>query len=90
MSKGTKKIIAIILEIIPIASFVLFFASSRIRVSQISILLAILGFVFGFAGRKLAKEDRMVRIIGVLDWLVTIFAGGLFALLIFASIFAGS
>ena len=85
-----RKTIAIILEMIPLISIAISFAGISIRINQVSLLIAVLGFAFSFAGRKLAKEDRIVRVIGVLDWLMTIFAGGFLALLVFDSKFAGS
>ena len=47
-----------------------------------TMLLAFLGFVFFFIGRKLDKEDRMVRILGILDWIATISVIGFYVLAI--------
>jgi hypothetical protein len=76
-----KKTIAIILEIIPVLSAVLSYTlvvfgpdSALIRtVIAVTFLLAFLGFVFFFVGRWLAKEDKAVRILGIFDWLSTVF-----------------
>ena len=86
-----KKVIAIILEIIPLISAVLSYTlvvfgpdSELIRtVIAVVFLLAFLGFVFFFIGRWLAKESKAVRILGIFDWLATVFIIGyyLFAFL---------
>ena len=76
-----KKTVAVIVEIIPLVSAVVSYAllvskldSALIRNTiSVTFLLAFLGFVFFFIGRKLAKESRAVRILGIFDWLATIF-----------------
>ena len=88
-----KKVIAIILEIIPLISAVLSYTlvvfgtdSELIRtVIAVVFLLAFLGFVFFFIGRWLAKESKAVRILGIFDWLATVFIIG-FYLFAFLSI----
>ena len=83
-----KKTIAIVLELIPvlsaIAAFVMIFSSYTPAQGSpeigITMLLAFLGFVFFFVGRKLAKEDKAVRILSVLDLLATFSVVGLYAL----------
>ena len=87
-----KKRIAVILEIIPVISAVvtilLLFSdwdSEPIRkIIWVTMLLAFLGFVFFFIGRGLAKGDRLVRALGILDWLATICVIGLYVLAIFS------
>ena len=87
-----KKMIAVIVEIIPVISavisFLLLFSdldSQPVRqIIWVTMLLAFLGFVFFFIGRRLAKEDRMVRILGILDWLATVCVIGLYVLAIFS------
>ena len=89
--KMNKKIVAIILEIIPIVStimsvmlIVLDYNSKLIeRIVSITTLLAFFGFVFFFIGRKLLKEDRMVQVLGILDLLATIYVLGLYTIAIF-------
>lgn len=74
-----KRVLAIILEIIPILSAILFalmiklpfeFAAAR-WITLITMLLALGGFLFFFIGRKIWRGDRIVRILGLLDWLAT-------------------
>ena len=74
-----KKALAIILEAIPILSAVVSiglilspYNSAPIRgIISSGVLLALFGFVFFFIGRRLAKGDRTVRILGIFDWLAT-------------------
>ena len=83
-----RKKIAVIAEIVPVisaaAAFLLLFSdwdSEPIRKTiWVTMLLAFLGFVFFFIGRILAKGDRAVRILGILDWLATVCVIGLYVL----------
>ena len=87
----SKKTVAIIAEIIPLISAPLgyFLVVSKYDsavtrwVIAIAFLLAFLGFVFFFIGRWLAKESKVVRVLGILDWLATLFIVGFYALAIF-------
>ncbi|MBQ9375455.1 MAG: hypothetical protein IJU04_03855 [Ruminococcus sp.] len=87
----SKKNVAIILEIIPIISaliailpFPLGFASKLPSLLiGIAFLLAILGFVFFFIGRKLAKGNTAVFVLGLLDWVATASIIGFYVLAIF-------
>ncbi len=87
----SKKIIAMIAETIPLVSavgsyllIVSKFDSDLIRqVISISFLLAFLGFAFFFIGRKLAAEDRAVRILGLFDWLATLYVIVIYIIAIF-------
>jgi len=87
-----KKRIAIIAEIIPLVSAVVSyvltvskFDSELIRtVISITFLLAFLGFVFFFIGRKLAKESKAVRILGIFDWLATLYVIAIYVIAIFS------
>lgn len=83
-----KKTFAIIIELIPIVSVVfaylniftdMEFASGKI-VSGAAVILAFLGFVFFLVGRRLARDDKAVRILGILDLLATAAIVGLYAL----------
>ena len=75
-----KKILAIILEAIPVVSAIVYCVllfsqvdSSLVRgVIAAAMLLALLGVVMFFIGRKLAKGDKAVLILGILDWLATV------------------
>ena len=86
-----KKTIAILLEILPIVSAPLAYLlvisdynSPLIRaVIGITFLFAFLGFVFFLIGRKLAKDDKIVRILGIFDWLATLFIIAIYVIAIF-------
>ena len=86
-----KKIIAIILEIIPIVSAVISYPllvssldSPVVRlIIAVTFLCAFFGFVFFFIGRMLAKNDKAVRILGVFDWLASLYIVGIFIVAIF-------
>ncbi|MBO4913079.1 MAG: hypothetical protein J5504_10155 [Butyrivibrio sp.] len=75
-----KKKIAIIVEVVPIVSAVLnliFLSipeeSSFLRfISSVTMFLAFFGFVFFFVGRSMGKEDKTVKILGILDIFATI------------------
>ena len=78
-----RKTIAIITELIPVVSalvsIILILSdcdSEPIRrIILITTVLAFLGFAFFIVGRKLAREDRLVRILGLLDWLGALVPG---------------
>lgn len=86
-----KKTIAILLEALPIVSAPLAYLlvisdynSPLIRaVIGITFLIAFLGFVFFLIGRKLAKDDKIVRILGIFDWLATLFIIAIYVIAIF-------
>ena len=85
-----KKTIAIILEPIPVVSAVLTItlivlplSSAFIRkLITVTFVLALLGFVFFFIGRKLAGEDKAVRVLGILDLLSGVVIVGYYVLAI--------
>ncbi len=87
-----KRTIALLVEAIPVVSAVLSIAliASSVdsdlvrRVILVSTPLAFLGFVFFLVGRKLAKEDRAVRLVGILDWLATLSIIALYTLAVFS------
>lgn len=74
-----KKTIAIILEIIPILSAVVSFifllipygSTTISKIIPITFLIAFLGVVFFFIGKKLCKE-KIVKILGIIDIVTTI------------------
>lgn len=86
-----KKTIAIILEMIPIISIIISFILIRLPyntkviklVIAITFLLSFLGIVFFFVGRKIDKRDKIVRIFGKLDCIVTLFIIIFYILVIF-------
>ena len=83
-----RKTIARILELIPVisapVSYLLIISGYDSKwigwAVLITLLLAFLGFAFSLIGRRLARGDRMVRILGVLDWLATIYVIALYVL----------
>ena len=88
----SRKTIAIIVEAIPLVSIVVFLASvfsaydspvMRI-VTLVTSVLAFLGFVFFFIGRMLARGERTVTILGILDWFATLVTFQLYAIAIFS------
>lgn len=88
----SKKTIAIIVEAIPLVSIVVFLASvfsaydspvMRI-VTLVTSVLAFLGFVFFFIGRMLVRGERIVTILGILDWFATLVTFQLYAIAIFS------
>ena len=88
----SKKIIAIVLELIPVISavesFYLFNTSKDSalirRTLLISFLLALLGIVFFFVGRKMAGDDKAVRILGLVDLVASIYVIAFYVLVIFS------
>lgn len=83
-----KKSIAITVELIPVISTVLYFLlvfskfdSQLIRKAvYVTFFPALFGFAFFFIGRKIGKDYKTVRILGILDWLSTLSVIGLFIL----------
>ena len=83
-----KKIIAIITELIPIVSAVTSYTliASNIdsvlvrKVISVTMILAFLGFAFFFIGRRLSKEDKAVRVLGVLDLLMPVLVIGFYVI----------
>ena len=76
----SRRTTAIIIEAIPIVSLVICCVLMQLHIDSMSVrriiaftmLLALFGFAFFFPGRKLDREDRAVRILGILDWMTTI------------------
>ena len=88
-----KKNVAIVLEILPIVSAILtyvliyapFKAGSNIKIiSGIAMIIALFGFLFFIIGRILAKEDRTVKILGILDCIATLSIIVLFVIIFIA------
>lgn len=87
-----KKTIAIVAEIVPVVSAVMAIAlmvspfdNGIVRIIiNITVLLGLLGFVFFILGRKLAKQDKAVRTIGILDLLATVSIVAFYVIAIFA------
>ena len=88
----SRKTIAIIVEAIPLVSIVVFLASVFSSydspmmkiVTLVTSVLAFLGFVFFFVGRMLARGERIVTILGILDWFATLVTFQLYAIAIFS------
>ena len=85
MSKKTAVIIAKLIPLVSaIISYILILgpynAAWVSKVTGVTVLLALSGYVFFFIGRKLAGEDRALKILGVLDILSTVSIITLYAL----------
>ena len=87
-----KKTIAIILEIITVAAVLISCISLSLHsdsevirnVIRVTILLSFLGFGFSFIGKKLAKEETSVRVLGALDWMATIYVVAIYVIAFFS------
>ena len=87
----TKRTTAIIIELIPILSVISALLllkrdtdSPFLRiVTAGSFIFAFFGFAAFFIGRKLARKDRTVKTMGVLDWTATAIIVGIYALAFF-------
>lgn len=85
-----KIIFAIIVELLPIISAPLSYLlmisnidSQFIRgIIGFTTCVAFFGFVFFFIGRKLAKEEKIVKILGIFDWLATAAVIGFYAVVL--------
>ena len=83
-----KKTILSIVKFIPVISVVIsyllilgpFHSDFARGVSGVTVVLAFLGFAFFFIGRRLAKEDKPVKILGIMDILSTLAIIALYAL----------
>ncbi len=75
-----KKIIIIILKLIPIISLILSltlifssFNNTIIKnIISISTLLSFFGFIFYFIGKKIIKDNKIIKILGIFDLLSTL------------------
>lgn len=80
-----RKTVLTILKLIPPASavlaYILIFSSTQAgALTSAAVLLAFFGFIFFFIGRKSAKEDKTLRILGWMDLLSTLSIIVLYAL----------
>ena len=71
-----KKTVLTIVKLIPVISavlsFILIFSPVKAgTLAAATVTLALFGFVFFFIGRKSAKEDKTLKILGILDLLST-------------------
>ena len=88
MKKRTK---AILIELIPIVSVISALLllkrdtdSPFLKIiTAVAFIFAFFGFLAFFIGRKLAREDKTVKILGVLDWIATAIIVGIYALAFF-------
>ena len=70
------KTTAVIIELIPVLSVISALLLLKrdadspflIIITMIVFIFAFFGFAAFFIGRKLAREDKAVKILGVLDW----------------------
>ena len=89
--KMTKRTTAILIELIPIISVISALLllnrdtdSPFLRiVTAVVFIFAFFGFAAFFLGRKLAREDKTVKILGVMDWTATAIIVGIYALAFF-------
>jgi hypothetical protein len=89
--KMMKRITAVIIELIPVLSVISALLllkrdadSPFLRIiTMIVFIFAFFGFVAFFIGRKLAREDKAVKILGVLDWISTAIIVGIYVLAFF-------
>lgn len=87
-----RKNIAIMVELVPLLSVVISFVliilpyESEIVKSIIGIttLLSFFGFIFFFIGRSIDRNDKTAKVLGVLDWLATIYVIVLYIIVIFS------
>ena len=85
MTKRTKAIIIEFIPIISVISALLLLKrdtdSPFLRIiTAVAFIFAFVGFLAFFIGRKLAGEDKTVKILGVLDWIATAIIVGIYAL----------
>ena len=83
-----RKTVLTIIKLIPVVSavlaYILIFSSAQGGgFTTIVVLLALFGFIFFFIGRKAAKEDKTLRILGWLDLLSTLAIILLYVIVIF-------
>ncbi|MBR4706721.1 MAG: hypothetical protein IKP29_01550 [Pseudobutyrivibrio sp.] len=84
----TKRTTAIIIESIPVVSVVsaLLLLNRNIDsaffriITLIVFIFAFFGFAAFFVGRKLAREDKVVKILGILDWIATAIIVGIYVI----------
>ena len=87
-----KKTLAVILEIIPIISVIatygLVFANLNSdfvrKIIYVTLIISFFGFVFGIIARKLAKGDKLVKVLSIFDFLCPVFIIGLYVLVFIA------
>lgn len=87
----TKRTTAIIIELIPIFSVIAALLllkrdtdSPFLRtITAVAYIFAFFGFVAFFIGRKLLREDKTVKILGVMDWIATAIIVGTYVLAFF-------
>ena len=85
-----KRTTAIIIEIVPILSAISALVllkrdtdSPFLRTATaVVFVLAFLGFAAFFVGHRLAKGDKLVRVLGVFDWMATACIVGVYVLAI--------
>lgn len=68
-----KKTALTLIKLIPIVSvvlsFILIFSDVKAGpVAAVTVILAFFGFIFFFIGRKSAKEDKTLKILGILTF----------------------
>ena len=84
-----RKTFLTIIKLIPVVSavlaYILVFSPLEAGwLTSIAVLLAVFGFAFFFVGRKAAKEDKTLKILGWLDLLSTLSIIILYVIVFFA------
>ena len=82
----------VILKLVPLVSAIISFIfiilpyDSQItrHIVGITTVLCFFGFVFFFIGKNLSKENKMIRVLGIFDWLATIYVILLYTIVIFS------
>lgn len=88
----SKKTVTIILKLVPLVSAIVSFIlivlpyDSEIvkRIIGITTVLSLFGFVFFFIEKNLSKENKIIRVLGIFDWLATIYVILLYTIVIFS------
>lgn len=79
--KTVLKILKLIPAVSALLAYILIFSSAQAgALTSAAVLLAFFGFVFFFMGRKSAKDDKTLRVLGWLDLLSTLSIIVLYAL----------
>ncbi len=89
MKRMNKRIVAIILEVIPIVSAIINYIlivwegyNSLDVMIPFTTIVSLFGIAFFFVGRKLDNENVLVKILGILDWLATFSIIGIYIIVI--------
>ena len=87
-----KKTVIVILKLFPLVSafisfiFIVLPYDSEIvkHIVGITTVLSFFGFVFFFIGKNLSKGSKVIRVLGIFDWLATLYVILLYTIVIFS------